>query len=79
MENEVKEEVLRQVWEQDAIFDGEPELMEGSLVMSVLNHRSFGGTPNDMRDLQKKEHHLGLRHTLRRYKVQVVVTTTEYD
>ena len=39
---------LMDVWEQNAVFDGEPDFMDGSLVMNVLNHNAYGGTRKDV-------------------------------
>ena len=38
---------LMDVFEQIAVFDGKPDFMDGSLVMNVLNHKSYGGTRRD--------------------------------
>lgn len=39
-----------EVWEQNAVFDGRPDFVDGSLVMNVLNHNSYGGTRQDVVD-----------------------------
>ncbi len=41
---------LVDVWEQNAVFDGKPDFMPGSLVMNVLNHNAYGGTRSDAKE-----------------------------
>lgn len=45
---------LKEILEQDAIFDGKLDLMPMSLAINILNHNSWGGTPDDMREAAKE-------------------------
>lgn len=63
---------VHEVLEQHAIYDGNPDFMDGSLIINTLNHNSYGGTPAVMREANSDPE----MKNPRRYLVRV---TIEYE
>lgn len=40
--------MIKEIVEQDAIFDGEPDFLPLSAAISLMNHNSYGGTEGDL-------------------------------
>jgi len=61
---------VKDIIEQNAIFDGEPDFLPFAACLYLLNHNSFGGTPKDFKEAKEE------LDNPRRYRVRL---TLEYE
>lgn len=40
--------MIKDIIEQHAIYDGEPDIQPLNMAINLLNHNSYGGTPDDL-------------------------------
>lgn len=59
--------------QQNAIFDGKPDFIPTSAAICLLNHHSYGGTPNDFKEAVEDDQ----LEDPRRYKVTMTIEVEE--
>ena len=64
---------LKEVLEQDAIFDGKPKLIPLGALMNLQNWYAEGGTPHDMRQAK------GYMKNPKRYRIQLHLYVEELE
>lgn len=66
---------LIEIVQQDAIYDGEPQLMPLGALVNLLNYHASGGTPKDLDEAKSS----GEFKSPKRYRVQLHLYVGEVE